>query len=63
MNGIRFRAELEKLINEQIQAVVMDMTGGAIKNMRDYKFRAGRLYSLQDVLSLMDDASKKVNGD
>lgn len=61
MSVQRFRAELDKLIQAEIKMVEQQVVAGTLPNMREYRHRVGKLDAYARVLSLFDDAEKKVN--
>lgn len=63
MNGHQFMSEMKKLIDKQIKFETGILAAGSIRNMREYRYHAGRLAAYHDALLLCDDAEKKVNGE
>ncbi len=61
MSVVRFRAELTRLIQAEIKMVEQHIVAGTLPNMREYRHRVGKIDAYVMVLSLFDDAEKKVN--
>lgn len=57
----RFRREVERLIEEQIEKYTDHMSLGMLESLADYKNAAGRIAGLREALSLLEDAEHRMN--
>lgn len=57
----RFRRELERLFEEQIEKYTENMSLGMLESHADYKHAAGRIAGLREALDLMDDAERRMS--
>jgi len=61
MNIERYRQALAEILYNAIVEEEKTISAGMLLNMRDYKYRAGKLHALRDVVNMMDEAQSKLN--
>ena len=56
-----FEAELKKLIEEEIDRLKDEMSGGLLKTYEDYKAVTGKIAGLRQSIDYMEEASSNVS--
>lgn len=59
---LRMSQEIEKEISERLEKLAAELVAGKATDYPDYKYRIGRIKSLQDALEAVRDANARVIG-
>jgi uncharacterized protein (DUF1015 family) len=58
---MRFRNELEKLVEEQIETLKDQLSVNAFQDVGQFRYLMGRIAALRDLSDLLDEAMKKIS--
>ena len=58
---MRFRNELEKLVEEQIETLRDQLSVNSFQDVGQFRYLMGRIAALRDLSDLLDEAMKKIS--